>query len=179
MSLSIRDTPPPPQLEHCPAPFLGLTVQPCSELCDSAAGFDVFPVKVIEIEKKPLSSQSRTLCQSLVPYLHLGGSDFKSAERQQNRNYMKKNLNSKNIANFFCRIKKTCRKNHAASFHAQPCRDEKHVQKTKRNRLYLCVNLKMGTEMYTCLWKKWLEPGANSDPMYQTKTEIDPVLICF
>jgi len=125
---------PPPQFEHCPAPFLGLTVQPSSELWDSAAGFDVFPVKVIEIEKKPHSSQCRTLCQSLVACLHhLGGSDLKSAERQQNRNYIKKNLNSKNIANFFGRILKVCRKNHSARFHAEPCRDKKHVQKNKRN----------------------------------------------
>jgi hypothetical protein len=44
---------------------------------------------------------------------------------------------------------------------------------------YVCVELKMETEIYTYLWKKWLEPGVNSDPMYQTKTGIDPVLICF
>jgi len=36
----------------------------------------------------------------------VGGSDLKSAERQQNRNYIKKNLNSMNIANFFGRILK-------------------------------------------------------------------------
>jgi len=96
-------------------------------------GFDVFPVKVIEIEKKPHSSQCQTLCQWLVPCLHhLGGSDLKSAERQQNRNYIKKNLNAKNIANFFCRIKKTFRKNHAVWFHAEPCRDKKHVRKKNK-----------------------------------------------
>jgi hypothetical protein len=39
---------------------------------------------------------------------------------------------------------------------------------------YLCVDLKTGTEIYTCLWQKWLEPGVNSDPIYQTNTGIDP-----
>jgi hypothetical protein len=43
---------------------------------------------------------------------------------------------------------------------------------------YLCVDLKTGTEIYTCLWKKWLEPGVNADPIYQTNTGIDPVPIC-
>jgi hypothetical protein len=45
-----------PHLEHCPAPFLGLSVQPCGELCDPAAGFDFLTVEVIQIEKKPLLS---------------------------------------------------------------------------------------------------------------------------
>jgi hypothetical protein len=51
--------------------------------------------------------------------------------------------------------------------------------KTNTQIFYLGVDLKMGTEIYTCLWKKWLEPGVDSDPMYQTDTGIDPVLICF
>ncbi len=47
-----RPTPPAPYIEHCPAAFLGLTVQPCSELCASFAGFDLLTAEVIEIEKR-------------------------------------------------------------------------------------------------------------------------------
>ncbi len=50
---------------------------------------------------------------------------------------------------------------------------------TNTQMFYLCVDLKMGIEIYTGLWKKWLEPGVNSDPIYQTNTGIDPVPICF
>jgi len=39
--------PPPPPFELCPAPFLGLTVQPCGERCGSPAGFDFLTVEVI------------------------------------------------------------------------------------------------------------------------------------
>ncbi len=39
-------------MEHCPASFLGLTVQPCDEPCGSAAGFDFLTVEVIQIGKK-------------------------------------------------------------------------------------------------------------------------------
>jgi len=36
-----------PRIELCPAPFLGLTVQPCGEPCGSAEGFDFWTVGVI------------------------------------------------------------------------------------------------------------------------------------
>jgi hypothetical protein len=39
--------PAPPTIQLCPAPFLGLSVQPCGELCGSAARFDFFTVGVI------------------------------------------------------------------------------------------------------------------------------------
>ncbi len=44
---------PPPSIELCPAPFLGLTVQPCrGEPCGSAARFAFLTVVVIWIENK-------------------------------------------------------------------------------------------------------------------------------
>jgi hypothetical protein len=42
----------PPPIWHWPAPFLDLTVQPCGELCRSAAEFDFLIVKVNEIKRK-------------------------------------------------------------------------------------------------------------------------------
>jgi hypothetical protein len=55
-----------PPIEHCLAPFLGLTVQPCGEPCGPAAGFDFFSVEVIQIKKKTDSSQFLNLCQCFV-----------------------------------------------------------------------------------------------------------------
>jgi hypothetical protein len=48
---------------------------------------------------------------------------------------------------------------------------KKSNPRTNTQMFYLCVDLKTGTEIYTCLWKKWLEPGVNSDPIYQTRLE--------
>ncbi len=110
-----------------------LFVAECTKLCSCAQALCPrvlgLPCQSYWKRKETTLFQCWNLCQSLVPCLHLGGSDFKSAEPQQNRNDIKRNLNSQNIAKFFCRIiKKTCRKNHAAWFHAEPCRDEKRVQ---------------------------------------------------
>jgi len=41
-----------PPIEHCPAPFSGLTVQPCGEPCGSVIGFDFLTVEVVEMKKK-------------------------------------------------------------------------------------------------------------------------------
>jgi hypothetical protein len=51
-TLNSRPAPPPAPIEHCPAPFLGLTVQPCREPCGSVAGSDFLTVKVIQIKKQ-------------------------------------------------------------------------------------------------------------------------------
>jgi len=58
----------PPPIEHCPAPFVGLTVQPCGEPCGSFAGFDLLTGEVIEIKKKSNCTQRLNMCQWLVPY---------------------------------------------------------------------------------------------------------------
>jgi hypothetical protein len=42
LSLQARRYIRPAPLEHCPAPFLGLTVRACGEPCGSAPGFDFF-----------------------------------------------------------------------------------------------------------------------------------------
>jgi hypothetical protein len=47
--------------QHCPAPFLGLTVQPCGEPCGSAAGFDFLTVELIQTE-----NQTGTLVSSFA-----------------------------------------------------------------------------------------------------------------
>lgn len=39
-------------IEHFPAPFLGMTVQPCGEPYGSAAGIGFLTVKVVQIQKK-------------------------------------------------------------------------------------------------------------------------------
>jgi len=43
-------------MEHCPAPFLGLTVQRCGEPCGSAAGFDFLSAEVIQLVFSTLES---------------------------------------------------------------------------------------------------------------------------
>jgi len=43
---------PTSRLEHCQAPFLGLTVQPCGESCGSAAEFAFLTIELIQIENK-------------------------------------------------------------------------------------------------------------------------------
>jgi hypothetical protein len=54
---------PPPPLELCPAPFLGLPVQPCGEPCGSAAGFYFLTVEIMWIEQKN-SACSAWVCAS-------------------------------------------------------------------------------------------------------------------
>jgi hypothetical protein len=46
--------PTPPPIELCPAPFLGLTVQPCGEPCGYVTGFDFLTVVAIWLEKKQI-----------------------------------------------------------------------------------------------------------------------------
>jgi hypothetical protein len=42
----------PTPIEHCAAPFLGLTVQPCGELCGSAVEFSFLAVVLLQIPPK-------------------------------------------------------------------------------------------------------------------------------
>jgi len=57
----------PPPHEQCPAPFLGLTVQPCGESCGFVVGLDFLTEGFIQIEKKSNFTQPLNLCQWLVP----------------------------------------------------------------------------------------------------------------
>jgi hypothetical protein len=71
-------------MEHCPAPFLGLTVQPCDEPCGSAAGFDFLTVEVIQIGKKMAFLSAWIYASGLYRGVYLEGSDFGSWELLRN-----------------------------------------------------------------------------------------------
>jgi hypothetical protein len=76
---------PPPKMELCPAPFLGLTVQGRREPC-SAVGFDFLIVRVIWIQKKSYLFQRLNLRQWIVPCSIFG--TFESAARQRNKDHL-------------------------------------------------------------------------------------------
>jgi hypothetical protein len=75
-------------IELCPAPFLGLTVQPCGEPCGSAGGFGLFEDGSY-LNGKEITPPSTPEYMPVVSQYHvlwLGGSVFASAGRQQNKN---------------------------------------------------------------------------------------------
>jgi hypothetical protein len=94
-------------IEHFPASFLGLTVQPCGEPYGSAAGIGFLTVRVIQIQKN-----EQVLLSSEI---YARGSYQKTSQTSAGQSsmgvdsipwqygkYLKQNLNIKNIAKFFC-----------------------------------------------------------------------------
>jgi len=79
--------PPHPQIEQCPAHFLGLIVQPRKEPCGSAAGFEFLTMEVIQIEKKTNNCQFLKLRQWLIACSVPASSVFEFCELLHNVKY--------------------------------------------------------------------------------------------
>ncbi len=97
-SFSARRYIPPNEL--CPALVSGLTVQPCGELRCSGTRFDFFDCGSYLNRKEiiPLSVPESMPVDGTMKCL--GGSDFESAGREQNKKWFKQN--KEQVDTFFC-----------------------------------------------------------------------------